>query len=76
MRAVFANPTLKTLAWDDIEAMLDNCRLATIEGGGSRAGLECGDLPAGFQRPRPGQKAKPHQVKAARDFLKILRMTP
>ena len=47
-----------------------------IEGRGSRIVFKRGDLRADFHRPHPRNKAKPHQVRAAREFLKKLEVAP
>lgn len=76
LAAIFANPTPKTLAWDNIEALLKNIGCEVIEGDGSRVGFELANHRIDFHRPHPGKEAKPYQVKAAKDFLKLLGVTP
>jgi hypothetical protein len=47
-----------------------------IGGDGSRIGFELGEHRLDFHRPHPGKEAKPYQIKAARDFLKLLEVRP
>ena len=76
LTSIFSTPTPKTLVWDDIEALLKNIGCSVIEGDGSRVGFELGCHRIDFHRPHPNKEAKPYQVKAARDFLKMLGVTP
>jgi hypothetical protein len=76
LAAIFANTTPKTLAWDSIEALLKNIGCEVIEGDGSRVGFELNNRRFDSHRPHPGKEAKPYQVKAVREFLKLLGVTP
>ena len=70
--AIFSSPTPKNLIWSDIEALFIALGCKIIEGNGSRVGFKRDDYRADFHRPHPGKEAKPYQVRAARQFLKLL----
>ena len=74
--AVFADPVSGTIAWNDIESLLGavGCRL--IEGNGSRVRFVFNGEVESFHRPHPDKEAKRYQVRAAREFLKRIGVTP
>ncbi|MBR9975559.1 MAG: type II toxin-antitoxin system HicA family toxin [Bacteroidetes bacterium] len=47
-----------------------------IEGDGSRVGFRFGDLRIDFHRPHPGNEAKPYQLRALKEFLTWIGITP
>ena len=47
-----------------------------IEGSGSRVAFKRDGLRADSHRPHPGKEAKPYQIRAAREFLEVLGVTP
>jgi len=73
---VFSDPVPRSLEWRRIEILLLAVGCELIEGQGSRIAFKRGDLRADFYRPHPGKEAKPYQVRAAREFLKKLEVTP
>ena len=73
---VFSDPVSRNLEWRRIESLLLAVGCELIEGQGSRIAFKRGDLRADFHRPHPGKEAKPYQVRAAREFLKKLEVTP
>ena len=73
---VFSDPVPRSLEWRPIEILLLAVGCELIEGQGSRIAFKRGDLRADFHRPHPGKEAKPYQVRAAREFLKKLEVTP
>ena len=73
---VFSDPVSRNLEWRRIESLLLASGCELIEGQGSRIAFKRGDLRADFHRPHPGKEAKPYQVRAAREFLKKLEVTP
>ena len=73
---VFADPVPGTLAWADIEALLVAAGARVVEGRGSRVRFVCGDDVESFHRPHPAKEAKRYQVRAARDFLERIGVTP
>ena len=74
--SVFSDPVSRNLEWRRIESLLLAVGCELIEGQGSRIAFKHGDLRADFHRPHPGKEAKPYQVRAAREFLKKLEVTP
>ena len=76
LAAIFKNPVPKNLVWDDIKSLLLHIGCEMIEGDGSRVGFELGDHRLDFHRPHPGKEAKPYQIKAAREFLKLVEVKP
>jgi hypothetical protein len=76
LAAIFSRPTPRTLVWDDIKALLKNIGCEVIEGDGSRIGFELENHRIDFHRPHPGKEAKPYQIKAVREYLKNLGVTP
>ncbi|MFA6411148.1 MAG: type II toxin-antitoxin system HicA family toxin [Syntrophales bacterium] len=76
LTAIFTDPTPKTLEWRRIESLFIAVGCEVIVGDGSRVGFKMGDLRADFHRPHPEKEAKPHQVRAAREFLEQLGVKP
>lgn len=76
LTTVFSDPVPRSFEWRRIEVLLLAVGCELIEGQGSRIAFKRGDLRADFHRPRPGKEAKPYQVRAAREFLKKLEVTP
>lgn len=72
---VFSDPVPRNLEWRRIEFLLLAAGCELIEGQGALA-FKRGDLRADFHRPHPKKEAKPYQVRAAREFLKKLEVTP
>ncbi len=76
LEIVFADPESGTLPWADIEALLVAAGARVVEGRGSRVRFVCGDDVESFHRPHPAKEAKRYQVRAARDFLERIGVTP
>ncbi|MEG9884927.1 MAG: type II toxin-antitoxin system HicA family toxin [Hyphomicrobiales bacterium] len=76
LSVVFGKPTSGTIDWADIEALLIAAGVEVVEGSGSRVRFRKGDETEIFHRPHPGKEAKRYQVKAARDFLIRIGVTP
>jgi len=76
LTAVFAEPTSGTVAWADVEALLLATGARLIEGRGSRVRFEKDGEVETFHRPHPAKEAKRYQVRAARDFLERIGVTP
>ena len=74
--AIFTDPVSGTLAWADIEGLLVAVGARVIEGNGSRVRFVCRDEVESFHRPHPAKEAKRYQVRAARDFLERIGVTP
>ncbi len=76
LAAVFRQPICKALDFQDLENMLRAIGCEVIEGDGSRVGFKKDGLRLDMHRPHPGKEAKAYQVRAVRDFLKMLGVTP
>ena len=66
-----AQPTPKTLAWADIEALLLALGARRVNRGGSAAGFELNGVRLDVHRPHPQKEAKPYVVKNTAQFLKL-----
>ena len=76
LQTVFAIPTCKTLAWDDIEALLLALGAAKTEGNGSRVKFDLQGKTIAYHRPHHPKTARAYQVEATRDFLIKLGIKP
>ncbi|MDE2729489.1 MAG: type II toxin-antitoxin system HicA family toxin [Gemmatimonadota bacterium] len=76
LEAVFADPISSNIEWRQIETLLVSVGCEAIEGRGSRIAFKYGTHRADFHRPHPGKEAKPYQVRAAREFLTCMGVTP
>ncbi|NDG40469.1 MAG: type II toxin-antitoxin system HicA family toxin [Betaproteobacteria bacterium] len=76
LEAVFSKPTPGALEWLRIEALLIAAGCKLVEGRGSRVRFVHGEAIATFHRPHPAKEAKPYQVEDARDFLRLIGVTP
>ena len=76
LATVFADPVSSNIEWRKIEALFKAAGCDIIEGGGSRIAVSYKGLKATFHRPQPGKEALRYQVRAARDFLEQIGVTP
>jgi hypothetical protein len=76
LEVVFADPVSGTINWADIESLLIWAGAEVIEGRGSRVRFHCRGEVESFHRPHPAKEAKRYQVRAARDFLERIGVTP
>ena len=76
LEAVFRDPVPGTMEWAALERMLIAAGARMIEGRGSRVRFEKDGEVETFHRPHPSKEAKRYQVRAARDFLKRIGITP
>jgi hypothetical protein len=67
--AIFRIPTLSSVVFSDIEALVLHLGGRVIEREGSRLKLVLGDQQWRCHRPHPGKEAKRYQVEEAREFL-------
>lgn len=74
--AVFEEPVPATLEWFAIEQLLLAAGARRVEGRGSRVRFVAGDEVETFHRPHPAKEAKRYQVRAAREFLRRIGVTP
>ncbi|MDJ0820140.1 MAG: type II toxin-antitoxin system HicA family toxin [Desulfobacterales bacterium] len=59
-----------------MEALFKAAGCAVIEGSGSRITILYKGRKATFHRPRPGKDALRYQIRAAREFLENIGVTP
>lgn len=76
LEAVFAEPVSGTINWADIESLLIWAGAEVIEGRGSRVRFACRGEVESFHRPHPAKEAKRYQVRAAREYLERIGVTP
>ena len=76
LEAIFTDPVSSNIEWRKIETLLVSVGCDVIRGGGSRIAFKYGTLRADFHRPHPRKEAKLYQVRAAREFLKRMGVTP
>jgi HicA-like toxin of HicAB toxin-antitoxin system len=69
LRAIFREPTLGSIKWSDIEALLKHQGATIAEGEGSRVRVELKGQRAVFHRPHPQKESKKYQVEDVRRFL-------
>ena len=68
---LYAQPTPKTLAWADIEALLMALGARRASRGGSAVSFELNGVRLDVHRPHPQKEAKPYVVKNAAQFLRL-----
>jgi len=76
LEAVFTDPVSGTINWSEIESLLIWAGADVVEGRGSRVRFVCGQEVESFHRPHPAKEAKRYQVRAAREFLERIGVTP
>lgn len=76
LATVFANPVSGTINWSDIENLLIAAGAEIIEGSGSRVRFHKDGEIEVFHRSHPEKEAKRYQVKAVREFLIRIGVTP
>ena len=76
LEIVFTDPVWGTIAWADVEGLLIAAGAQVVEGRGGRVRFVCGDEVETFHLPHPAKEAKRYQVRAARDFLERIGVTP
>ncbi len=74
--AVFTRPTLASLPFADIEALLVALGGTVTERAGSRVKIAVGMESWHCHRPHPGKEAHRYQVEEARELLERLGITP
>jgi hypothetical protein len=76
LAAIFANPISSNIEWRKIEALFKAAGCEVIEGSGSRITILHKGRKATFHRPHPGKDALRYQIRAAREFLENIGVTP
>jgi len=76
LRAVFARPVARNIAWRDIESLLIAAGAVMIEGRGSRVRFHIQGDVISMHRPHPRNELAPYQVRDVREFLSRNGLTP
>jgi len=76
LAAVFADPISGNIEWRKIETLFKATGCEIIEGSGSRIAVSHEGRKATFHRPHPGKDALRYQIRAAREFLESIGVTP
>ena len=76
MAAVFSYPVPSNIEWQKIEALFEALSCEIIEGSGSRITFVHEVRKAAFHRPHPAKQALRYQLRAVRDFLKMIGVEP
>ena len=76
LKTVFSDPISGNLPWGDIESLLVAIGCNVVEGSGSSVTFEKDGRRAYFHRPHPQREALIYRVKAVREFLMKLEITP
>lgn len=76
LQAIFTKPTVGSIRFADIEALLLALGAALSEREGSRIKLTLHSEEWHAHRPHPGKEAKKYQVEQVRDLLKKLEIKP
>lgn len=76
LRAVFARPTLASIAFSDIEALVVALGGLVVEREGSRVRIELNGEEWRPHRPHPGKEAKRYQVEEFRKLLELTGVQP
>ncbi len=74
--AIFAHPTLASIPFADIEALVRALGGTVSERAGSRVRIEIGAEQWRCHRPHPGKEAKRYQVEEARELLERVGVRP
>lgn len=70
LEEIFADPVKASIAWREIEAMLENFGAEISEGRGSRVRISLNGVRAVFHRPHPQKETNRATVRDLRDFLR------
>jgi len=76
LAAIFTDPINGNLEWDKIEALFVFLGCRVVEGSGSSVTFEKDGVRAYFHRPHPARAALRYRIKAAREFLEKIGVTP
>jgi len=76
LNAIFFKPTLASLVFSDIEALVIALGGKIIEGSGSRMAFILNGKRMDAHRPHPGKEAKRYQVENMRDWLLTMGIQP
>ena len=69
LQAIFTNPVLSSITWNDIESLLISLGAEIREGSGSRVGFSLNGVDIIVHRPHPRKETDKGAVKSIRKFL-------
>jgi hypothetical protein len=76
LNSIFTKPTLASLVFSDIEALVIALGGEIIEGSGSRMAFILNGKRMDAHRPHPGKEAKRYQVENIRDWFLTMGIQP
>ena len=76
LASIFSDPVSASIEWRKIESLFKAVGCEIIEGSGSRVTAVYKDRKAAFHRPHPGKEALRYQIRATRDFLRLIGVKP
>jgi hypothetical protein len=76
LSSIFVKPTLASVVFADIEALIKALGGSVSERAGSRVKIELSGHQWRRHRPHPGKEAKRYQVEEARELLERAGVTP
>ena len=76
LKAIYRDPISGSIDWRDVENLLLAIGCVLVEGNGSRVRFVKDQEVENFHRPHPAKEAKRYQIKAAREFLTRLGVSP
>lgn len=76
LNAIFSKPTLASLVFSDIEALVIALGGEIMEGNGSRMAFMLNGKRMDAHRPHPGKEAKRYQVENIRDWFLTMGIQP
>lgn len=76
LNAIFSKPTLASLVFSDIEALVIALGGEIMEGNGSRMAFILNGKRMDAHRPHPGKEAKRYQVENIRDWFLTMGVQP
>ena len=76
LASIFTDPVPGNIEWRKIETLLKAIGCEILEGRGSRITVLHESRKAAFHRPHPAKDALRYQIRAVRDFLKLIGVEP
>lgn len=76
LKAIFTKPTLASVVFSDIEALVIALGGEIMEGSGSRVAFILNGKRMDAHRPHPGKEAKRYQVENMRDWFLTMGVEP
>ena len=76
LAAVFATPVPRTLAWADIESLLDSLGAKKVNRDGSAVSFALNGARLDVHRPHSQKEAKPYVVRNTAQFLTLAGVKP